>query len=671
MTAEQAKRRIESLRREIARHDERYFKRHKPEISDAEYDALKRQLEELEAAHPEQAAPDSPTLRVGDDRVEGFLTYRHREPMRSLDNTYSREELVSFFGRVAKGLGRDAVAYVVEPKIDGVAVSVTYADGKLERAVTRGNGVEGDDVTANALLIEALPKTLGGRAAKPAIVEIRGEIFMRYEEFARLNAARQEAGLEAYANPRNLTAGTIKLLDRGEVAKRRLDIVLYGLGYHEPARFVESQSAFHGRLRAWGIPGVERYWQAGGPEEAWAAIEELDAIRGDFAYPTDGAVVKADRLEDQGRLGATSKAPRWAIAYKFAAEQAETVLEDIVVQVGRTGVLTPVAKLKPVSLSGSTVSRATLHNEEEMARKDARVGDTVVVEKAGEIIPAVVRVVPEKRPRGSRPFAFPKECPSCGGPVAKLEGEVAVRCLNAECPAQRKARVEHFVSRQCMDIEGMGEAVVSQLLERGIVSKISDIYRLKRDDLLGLDHFADKAADNLVAAIERSRTAELWRVIHGLGMPQVGAAAAKDLAKAFGNLPALLEARLEDLVEIEGIGEKTAKGILAFLGDPSNRQLVEELLGLGLRPTAPERPDAANAPLAGQTWVVTGSLPSYSREQAKERIEQAGGKVTGSVSGKTDYVLAGESPGSKLDKARKLGVPVLDEAAFRKMLGEA
>lgn len=658
---------IEQLRTEVRRHDELYYRQSTQEISDFDYDALKRELAALESANPELPLAASPTSTVGDDRVEGFASYRHRLPMQSLDNTYSEDEFVAFVARVEKGLEIEKPRFTVEPKIDGVAVSVTYEKGELVRAVTRGNGIEGDDVTANVRFIKSLPARLFGTVL-PDVIEIRGEIFMQVEEFDRLNVERREAGLEEFKNPRNLAAGTVKMLDRAEVAKRKLDIVLYGLGECQPA-VVSSQCEYRKQLAEWGLPIVECFWEVEGAKAAWSAVEELDAIRGGFAFPTDGAVVKLDSFRQQDSLGATSKAPRWAIAVKFAAEQAETVLDSITIQVGRTGSLTPVAELQPVQLAGTTVSRATLHNQEEMARKDVRVGDTVIVEKAGEIIPAVVRVVLEKRPEGSEAFVFPENCPACGTSVSKIEGEVAVRCLNIECPDQVRGRLEHYASRQCLDIEGLGEAVVDQLVAKGAVSNISDIYRLDYEQLLDLEKFAEKSARNLLAAIEASKGVELWRLLHGLGIPQVGASAAKDLAKAFGGVKELIEASLERLVEVDGIGEKTASGIIAYFADEKNKAVLDVLFEFGMNPEAPEMLSEEEAIFAGKTFVITGTLPTLKRNEAKALVESKGGKVAGSVSKKTDFLVAGEAAGSKLTKAELLGVEVIDEAKLLEMCG--
>jgi len=680
MKVVEAQKRIAELRAQVARHDELYYRRAGPEISDFDYDRLKRELADLEANFPDAAraaGAESPTTRVGDDRLEGFATYRHRQPMQSLDNTYSEAELREFHARLIKLLDREELAYVVEPKIDGLAVSLTFEKGRFVRAVTRGNGVEGDDVTANALTIHSLPhelkKTKG--APIPAVIEIRGEIFMTLAEFQRINREREEAGEPVYANPRNLAAGTLKQLDPNEVAQRKLEIVLYGLGYCEPADAAgETQSGYHAQVRAWGLPTVEKIWTARGVDEMWAAVQKLDRLRPSFPYGTDGAVVKLDSLALQREAGSTSKAPRWAMAYKFAAERAETRLQAITIQVGRTGVLTPVAELEPVQLAGSTVARATLHNRDEIARKDIRVGDYVYVEKAGEVIPAVVEVNLARRAPECVPFVFPKKCPACGTRVVQLEGEVALRCPNYDCPVQVRRRVQHFASKACVDIEGLGEAMVDALVEKGWVKSVADIYRLRREDLLTLGKNVEKSTDNLLAAIEASKHAELWRFIHGLGITHVGASAAKDLAVSFGRLDALEQAKFEDFIGekksslIEGIGGTMAEAIIEYFNEPRNRALVSELLALGVSPPAPAPRAAVGTALAGKTFVLTGTLPSLTREAATSRIETAGGKVSGSVSKKTSYVLAGAEAGSKLDKARALGVPVIDEEEFLKML---
>lgn len=681
MTLAEAEQRINELRASVARHDELYYRRATPEIDDHRYDELKRELAGLEEVFPQLAAADSPTAQVGDDRTEGFQTYRHRERMMSLDNTYSETELREFHARIAKLLDRDDLTFVIEPKIDGLAVSVTYENGRLVRAVTRGNGIEGDDVTANVLTIATLPRELRATADAPVpdIVELRGEIFLTLEEFQRINRAREESGEALYANPRNLAAGTLKQIDPREVVQRKLEIVLYGRGYAEPATALPStQSGLHAAITAWGLPTTERIWTASHADEIVAAVHELDAVRATFAYATDGAVVKLDPLALQREAGATAKAPRWAMAYKFAAERAETRVAAITIQVGRTGVLTPVAELDPVSLAGSTVARATLHNRDEIARKDIRVGDFVWVEKAGEIIPAVVAVNLSRRGPECLPYTFPTACPVCCTGVIQHDGEVALRCPNYACPIQVRRRVQHFASKACVDIDGLGVAMVESLVEQGWVRNLPDIYRLRRGDLLSLGKNVEKSTDKLLAAIELSKTAELWRFLHGLGITHVGAAAAKDLARRFPTLESLADARYEDFIRdketvIGGIGAAMASAIVGFFNEPRNRMLVDELTRCGVRPTPPGAPGtgglATSTVLSGQTLVLTGTLPTLSREQATELIEASGGKVSGSVSRKTNYVIAGAEAGSKLAKAQSLGVPILDESGLRALLG--
>ena len=679
MTSSEAQVRIIALRAEVAEHDELYYRKAAPRIDDRAYDRLKRELSDLERAFPEVATGDTPTTKVGDDRAEGFVTYRHRLPMQSLDNTYSESELREFGARLERLLEKADLSYVVEPKIDGLAVSLTFEKGDLVRAVTRGNGVEGDDVTANVRTIVGLPARLTPTegAPVPDLIEIRGEVYMTLEEFGRINQARDEEGLERYANPRNLAAGTLKLLDPAEVARRRLAIVLYGVGACEPQALAgDTQGGYHDRVKAWGLPTVERFWRARGIDDVWKAIGELDRIRHGFAYATDGAVVKLDSLALQKAAGSTAKAPRWAMAYKFAAERALTQLLSISVQVGRTGVLTPVAELEPVLLAGSTVARATLHNRDEIARKDIRAGDFVFVEKAGEVIPAVVSVNLERRSPECVPYVFPTACPACGSEVIQVAGEVALRCPNYECPVQVRRRVQHFASKACVDIDGLGEAMVEALAERGWVRDIPSIYRLRRDALLTLGKNVEKSSDNLLAAIEGSKRADLWRVIHGLGITHVGAAAAKDLAQHFRSLEALSLAKPEDFLgdkkvsKIPGIGETMALAIVDFFNLPRNRALVGELQEVGVAPTVADAPVRGTA-LAGKTFVLTGTLPTLSRDEAGALIEAAGGKVSGSVSKKTSYVVAGAEAGSKLEKAQSLGIPVVDEAGLRALLGRS
>ena len=676
MTPAEAQKRIADLRAEVARHAELYYRQASPEISDQDYDRLERELADAEAKFPQFATKESPTVRVGDDRLEGFSTYRHRLRMQSLDNTYSEAELREFDQRLVKLFGREPLAYVVEPKIDGLAVSVTYEKGRLTRAVTRGNGEEGDDITANARTIHNLPHELhsGSGHRVPDVIEIRGEIYLTLAEFRRINQEREEAGEALYANPRNLAAGTIKQLDPKEVAQRKLEIVLYGVGFCEPTA-ADSQNHYHQLVKDWKLPTLERFWKAVGIDEVWSAVKELDQMRHAFAYGTDGAVVKLDDFRLQREAGSTSKAPRWAIAYKFAAERAETRLNGITIQVGRTGVLTPVAELEPVQLAGTTVARATLHNQEEIARKDIRIGDYVVVEKAGEVIPAVIEVNLERRSPECIAYKLPEQCPVCGTGTIQLPDEVATRCPNVNCPAQVRRRLGHFVSKAAMDIDGIGSAMIDELVEKGWVRELPDLYQLRRDDLLTLGKSVEKSTDNLLAAIAASKRCELWRLVHGLGIPHVGVAAAKDLAAHFRDIEKLAGAKMEDFVAhketiIPGIGETMARAIVGYFSEPRNRAMLASLLELGVKPEAPAAKVVSGSVFAGKSFVLTGTLPTMTREEAGGKIEAAGGKVSGSVSKKTSYVLAGAEAGSKLDKARDLGVTVIDEAEFLRLLAE-
>jgi DNA ligase (NAD+) len=665
-----ARERLAALRAEVAHHDALYHQKAAPEISDYDYDQLKLQLRALEAAQPEIARATPAVPEVGDDRSGLFQTYRHRERMLSLDKTYSEADLRAFHARLAKVLGRDDLAYTVEPKFDGFAVSVTYENGKLIRAVTRGNGVEGDDITANALMLRGLPRTLRARAEDgssnviPAVVELRGEIYVSFAEFERINAEREAAGEARFANPRNLATGTIRQRDAAEVGRRNLEIVFYGIGACAPATAQPlTQRELHAAIARWGLPGVARYWTARGVGELWSALQELARARAGFAFPTDGAVAKLDDVNQQREIGATDHAPRWAMAYKFAPARAETQLRAIAVQVGRTGVLTPVAEFAPVELAGSTVARASLHNREEVARRDLRVGDFVYVEKAGEIIPLIAGINLARRPAEARPFVFPATCPACATPGAQRAGEVAVRCPNAACPAQLRRRLEHFASREAVAIDGLGPATIDALVEKGGVREVTDLYRLRRADLLPLGKGAGKSADRLLAAIETSKRAELWRFIYGLGIPQVGAVAAKEAARRYGSLEALAA------VEPGAADDATGRAIAAYFSEPKNRATVASLIAAGVRPTAPAT-RAAGGRLAGKIFVLTGTLPSLTRAQATEKIIAAGGKVATGVSRNTHYVVAGAEPGAKLEQARTLGVPILDEAALLALLQE-
>ncbi len=667
-------RQIETLRQEVARHEYLYRVENQPEITDSEFDAMLRQLRELEEAHPALVTPGSPTRTVGDDRLAAFETVPHLQPMGSLDNTYNRGELTAFNQRLVRALAGErpdperSLPYIVEPKIDGLAISLVYEKGRLVRAVTRGNGVEGDDVTANARTIASLPPSLK-TAKPPALVEVRGEIFMTFAEFNRINEEREADGLPKFMNPRNLAAGTIKQLDTRVVAKRKLELVVYGLGAHEGVRF-ERQQDIHQQIKDWGLPAFERIWTTDGIEAAWSAIEALDGSRADFTYPTDGAVIKLDHIPWQQLAGTTSKAPRWAISYKFAAEQGETVLRKISLQVGRTGALTPVAELDPVVIAGSNVSRATLHNEDEIRRKDIREGDTVIVEKAGEIIPAIVRVVTDKRPPTAVPFDFPARLRELGHDAERLPGQAAWRLKAHDSPDLVRRRLEHFAGRNAMDIDGLGSEIIRQLIDADLVRDVPDLFRLTTDDLLPLDKFARKSAENLIRAIDEARGNDLWRLLHGIGIPHVGVQSAKDLARHFKSINALMAADEEALATIDGVGPIMACAIRGFFADPENEARVRTLLdeakvnGETHKTAGEEQPQT----LAGKTFVITGTLPTLSRDEAKARIEAAGGKATGSVSKKTSCVVAGTEAGSKLTKAQEIGIPVIDEATLLEML---
>jgi DNA ligase (NAD+) len=661
--------RIAGLRKQLAHHDRLYYEQAKPEISDREYDALYRELVDLERAHPELLTPDSPTQKVGGRPQGAFAQVRHLVPMQSLDNTYSAEEIGDFVERLQRLLPGEEIPFTIEPKVDGVAICLLYEKGRLVRAATRGDGTTGDEVTRNIRTIGVIPATLHGKA--PDVLEVRGEVYLPKETFARINAERDEQGLPTFANPRNAAAGTLKQLDPNIVAERKLSAVFYGYGAVEPASALpERMEEFFGQLRAWGLPVNPRHWLARDASGVMAAITELGVIRRDFPFETDGAVIKADRIEQHARLGSTSKAPRWAIAYKYEPEQARTRLLDITVQVGRSGVLTPVAELEPVFVAGSTVSRATLHNEEEIARKDLRIGDWVLVEKAGDVIPAVVKVLTEERDGSEKEFKMPTHCPVCGSAVSRAEGEVAVRCTNQGCAAQARRRIEYFSGRTAMDIEGLGEAMVTQLCEAGLVSDVTDLYNLRADQLLPLERMGEKSVSNLLEAIAVSRNQPLWRLLAALGIPHVGVTVARTLAASFGTLDRLAAASEEELVAVEEIGPIMATAIHGWFRDPSVVALIEKLrasgLNFGERDPKGSAP-AADGPLKGTTWVLTGTL-SIPRDEVAELIRAKGGKVSGSVSAKTTYLLAGEEAGSKLEKAQKLGVKVLSEEEFRKLV---
>ena len=658
-----ARKRIAQLQTEIELHNRLYFEEAAPRISDQEYDRLYRELADLEQEFPDLASPDSPTQKVGSAPLKAFAQITHRTPMLSLDNTYSEEEVAEFYRRLQKLLPNVSIPVVIEPKVDGVAVSLLYEKGKLRSAATRGDGTVGDDITQNIRTIRTVPTELKGKA--PTLLEVRGEVFMRKDGFAKLNESRAEEGLPPFANPRNAAAGSLKQLDPAIAARRPLGVVCYGTGVIEGAE-LERHSDLFPWLKKLGLPAAEKWWSADSVEEVLRAIRELDRLRHDFAYQTDGAVVKVDHFAQRVALGFTAKSPRWAIAYKYEAERVETRLLDILVQVGRTGVLTPVAALEPVTVSGSRVARATLHNEDEIKRKDIRIGDMVVIEKAGEVIPAVVSVRTELRTGAERVFKMPRKCPECGSAVQKDAGQVAVRCVNARCPAQLRRRIEHFASRGAMDIEGLGEMMVGQLVTHELLRDLSDVYGLNEAKLATLERVGEKSMRNLLDAIEDSKTRPLWRLIFALGILHVGVTSSRALASHFRSMEALMGSTEEELQRIPDVGEVVGRSIHGFFQEAGNRKLLARLAHGGLRMV-----DEASAfgtadessPFQG-TWVITGTL-SKARDEIAEEILARGGKVSGSVSKKTRYLLAGEEAGSKLEKAKKLGVRILSEAEFR------
>ena len=716
MKRKEAERNIAQLREEIRKHDRLYYDEAAPTISDHEYDRLYKELADLETQFPDLLTPDSPTQRVGGRPLQAFEQVSHLIPMLSLDNTYSEAEVKNFYARMQRLLPDEKIPVVIEPKVDGVAVSLIYENGKLRQAATRGDGNVGDNITQNIRTIRSVPERLRDHA--PKLLEVRGEVYMDRKGFEKLNDEREKEGLALFANPRNAAAGSLKQLDPSIVAKRPLGIVLYGTGATEGLD-IEVHSEVFPLLKKLGLPTTEWWRVAESVEEILDAIHELDAIRHKFAYQTDGAVIKVDSFSQRDRLGFTAKSPRWAIAYKYAAERVQTRLNDIVIQVGRTGILTPVAMLEPVFVSGSTVGRATLHNEDEIKRKDIRIGDTVVIEKAGEVIPAVVEVVKSKRPRDSKPFDFSKhihgKCPVCGGPIRRDPEFVAWRCENLHCPAQTTRRVEFFAARGALDIESVGGIVADKLVERGLVKEPLDLFELKIEPVaklnLGTEEaprvFGEKNATKAINAIERARTLPLSRWLYALAIPDVGKTTATQLARFHDTIQDVADSQLlrdvfeyhqrrehkesakeiaERLIKsgfgkpskskagkdgiVTEVGPAVAQSVLDFFASATGKKILRRMKELGIEPKSEQvsAKKAAALPLAGKTFVLTGTLPLMTREEATEKIEALGGHVTGSVSKKTDYVLAGAEPGSKFDKAKELGVKIIDEAGFRKML---
>jgi DNA ligase (NAD+) len=655
------------LCRDIWYHNKLYYIDHDPEISDHEFDVLLKKIEAVEEKHPEWVTPDSPTQRVGEMLTEGFRTVEHRTPMLSLANSYSNEEVNEFIGRIQKLLHREIIAFTCELKMDGLAVSVCYEKGRFVRAVTRGDGREGDDISSSMRTVANLPLQLVGEDI-PDILEVRGEVVMPHQVFEQLNTEREKFGEQRWANPRNAAAGSLKLLDPKEVTKRGLKVFFYGIAEESDGK-VSHQSETHRYLHSMGLPTLEHHQTCDSIQQIWDFVEKIQNLRSSLPYDIDGVVIKVDSLQDQKKIGHTAKSPRWAVAYKFAAEQSTTVIKDITVQVGRTGVLTPVAELEPVFLAGSTISRATLHNEEEVMRKDIRVGDTVIIEKGGDVIPKVVKVDFEKRKEGVPSWVMPEVCPSCGSEVERVPGEVAVRCPNVlGCPDQLLRRIAYFVAKKAMNIDNLGGKIVEQLITAGYIKKPSDIYTLTANQLFQLEGFQEKSIDNLLKSIDSSKDVSLAKFIMALGIKYVGAGTAELLAHASGTLEDFMKLTRSELLFIEGVGDKVADAIIEFFKDEKNLEETQRLMELGVAPRVVEVVDHGDHLFKGKTFVLTGTLEKYTRTDAASQIKERGGKVTGSVSKKTDYLLAGEAAGSKLTKAENLGVKVLTEEEFIQLL---
>ena len=663
---QEAAKTIESLRNAIHRHNRLYYIENQPEISDAEYDALLRELIDLEQAHPDLITPDSPSQRVGGEPLEAFAAVRHAIPMLSLDNTYSKEEVLAFDARIKRVLSvQKDIEYVAEPKIDGVAVSLRYEDSLFVQGATRGNGLVGDDITANLKTIRTIPLRL--EDDRIPLLEVRGEVYMPRQAFENLNEEKEAAGEEPFANPRNAAAGSLKVLDPRISATRKLGSVIHGLGQVEGLAF-ETHYEFLSSARKLGFKVNEGFALFEGIEKVLDYCDEWEEKRDSLPYEIDGMVIKVNQLALREVLGRTSKSPRWAFAYKFKARQASTLLEDIQVQVGRTGVLTPVAVLQPVRLAGTVISRATLHNADEVRRKDIRIGDTVLIEKGGDVIPKVVKVVTTKRTGKEKPFSMPDRCPVCSSKVMQVEGEVAIRCTNMACPAQLKNRLKHFGSRGAIDIEGLGEVLVSQLVDKGLVKDPADLYTLDVETVANLERMGEKSAQNLVDAIEKSKKRDYSRVIFALGIPAVGTRAADLLAEHFRSMDELSRATVEELETVPEIGPRTAEGIVRFFTEQANQDVLVKLKAAGVNLASSAPPVSRDDRFSGKTFVLTGALSNMTRSDAEQKIKERGGKTSGSVSRNTDYVIVGENPGTKYDKAVELGLRTLSEAEFLKML---
>lgn len=659
--AAEVKKRIEKLRAEIRRHDYLYYVLNQPKISDRQYDKLFAELKELEQANPQFITADSPTQRVSERPLDEFVSVRHAVAMLSMDNTYNADELKAFDERVAKALTAEKYDYVVELKIDGVAVSLRYKRGVLATAATRGDGEVGDDVTANVRTIKAIPLALLDGGKIPDVLEVRGEVYMPKASFAELNEARGEAGEPLFANPRNATAGSLKLLDARITAQRNLAFFAYSIGeISQPLG--ENHHQVLQKLKEMGLPVNPNIKRAKDIDEVISICLSWSEKRLKLDYQIDGMVIKVNRFDQRDILGATGRAPRWCISYKFPAEQAQTIVESIDVQVGKSGILTPVANLKAVQLSGTTVKRASLHNFDELNRLDVRCSDTVIIEKAGEIIPQVVEVKKKLRAAGAKRFRIPKKCPNCGSAVAKDENGVYIRCINPNCLGQLKERLKYFAGRGQMDVEKLGTALIEQLVDTGLVKNFAHLYKLTKEQLAGLERMAETSAGNVIEAIEKSKTQPLWRLIAALGIRHIGGQSAQILAEHFGSLDALMAADKETLENIDQIGPTMAESIYEYFRDAENRSVIKELLVTGVKPKRPRK--RRSDKLAGKTIVVTGTLENFTRQQIEQAIKQAGGKTSSSVSKKTDFVLTGKKPSSKLDKAQKLGVKIINEKQF-------
>ena len=667
MTRADAAQRITELREQIHHHDYLYYVESRPEVSDAEYDALMRELRSLEAEWPDLVTGDSPTQRIAGTPTDLFKPVEHHVAMLSLDNATTADDLREFEARLGRAYPGAKFQYVCEPKIDGLGVALVYERGRFVRGATRGDGRIGEDITANLRTIRSIPKVLKpGPLASAELLEVRGEVFMPRDEFAQLNRSLEEAGTPTFANPRNAAAGAVRQKDPAVTARRPLDMFLYHVSRADSLGFATHWEALEA-LGAAAFKTNPRSKRCASLDAVLAACAELERDRDTLGYDADGVVVKVDSLEHQRRLGSTTHHPRWAIAFKFAARQATTLVEEIEVNVGKTGALTPTAKLSPVELAGVTIRNVSLHNEDEIRRKDIRKGDTVLIERAGDVIPYVVQVVLAKRPDGSQPFTFPSTCPACKGRTERAEGEAYWRCTNTACPAQFKERLRHFGSRRAMDIEHLGDSTIEQLVDTGAVKDFADLYHLTADQVAALDRFADKSAENLIRAIDTSRERGLARLLNALGIRLVGERVAQLLAGRFGSLDVIKAKSEAELAEVHGIGDEIARAIVTFFQEPRNVELIDRLKAAGVVVGAPVAP-VGPTPLIGKTFVVTGTLPTLSREAARELIERHGGRVASSVSKKTSYVVVGEAPGSKADDARRLGVTVLDEAGLLELV---